>query len=135
MEDGWYKGTVQATYYREPDFPRGRCAAYHCELDGGAMIFASWDDSSTIRLLDSEAREAHAGKCLVRSVAAADHSLDEIEDLVRRLGLHDAQAVRGDMMRTAATFGRVPAISWALNELHVPFLEADSHGHTLLHLA
>ena len=137
VNDGWETGAVIDCFYAPPEFPRGRCAAYQCVLDStGVLIYAPYDIASTIRLLDAAAREEHAMKCLVRSIAAVDMNRAELMHLVEdRLDLKIQPARRQEILRAAATFGRIPAMAWALQELQTPALEQDARGRTFLHLA
>eukprot|EP00747_Dinoflagellata_sp_TGD_P219212 gnl/TRDRNA2_/TRDRNA2_91363_c0_seq1.p1 gnl/TRDRNA2_/TRDRNA2_91363_c0~~gnl/TRDRNA2_/TRDRNA2_91363_c0_seq1.p1 ORF type:complete len:210 (+),score=25.03 gnl/TRDRNA2_/TRDRNA2_91363_c0_seq1:55-684(+) len=46
---GWRKAVVVQVRYREPEWGKGRIAAYQCRLDDGDLIFAPLDHDSVVR--------------------------------------------------------------------------------------
>lgn len=71
---------------------------------------------------------------LKRTIASTEMSASQIDDLAGFLGLHPKDEA-SEILRVAASFGRVGALEWALQWLQAPPLTTDSRGRSILHLA
>mmetsp|Transcript_40736 Transcript_40736/g.75721 ORF Transcript_40736/g.75721 Transcript_40736/m.75721 type:complete len:212 (+) Transcript_40736:46-681(+) len=50
-DNGWCQGRVVKHRYREPEWGKGRVAAYQCRLDTGTLIYVPIDHDSMVRAM------------------------------------------------------------------------------------